>query len=695
MPTNFYKQNGSYYRSDNNAKILTPTDLQTFAKSGGKEIQAPSINPTTADLTAGMNVGSVISNLPSDNSQATQSFAEQSLKQAQDQIKNLQSQLSQYSSKNEQVLNDQLSLEQSKQANLQADTDRTMTDFQNKIEPLRNQVLDFAKTGINTATAQDAKGLVNQRIALANENVSYANLLKNELNKKRAGLASVNSANKIKLLDEYQSKININNAAMSALDGNINLANTILSGASQSLTDNINTQIQFNNMVNAMNQGKSKLIESNIEELKTKLKDVEANKTTIANLFVSNPTIATKAGLSLTDSKEETTKKLTDFYTKNPQYTPENQAWIKSARDKYFDAGITMDDSVETVKSKIQNSALYAKDSYYKGVNITPDTSNATIDDFVAAIGGQESSGDYNAENGRTKAYGKFQILPSNWPSWSSEYASNVLNISTRELPKTPENQEAVAKYKMQQYYNKYGNWEDVASMWYSGKPFSQVVSEGWADKKMGKGNEPSVREYVNSVIGRMGNGTNGLSETAKAVMANPLLINNYTPTRKGQIIDELTNAGVDTSNFSTKPLSDTAIKEAEQYRSALASLDVLETKVKDNLQFVGPITGFAALNPWSEARKDQADIDRVRQTVGKALEGGVLRKEDEEKYKKILATLTDTPETALYKISALKDTLNRDLESYLNAQSASGRYVGDSNKSSINADELRNKYQY
>ena len=45
-----------------------------------------------------------------------------------------------------------------------------------------------------------------------------------------------------------------------------------------------------------------------------------------------------------------------------------------------------------------------------------------------------------------------------------------------------------------------------------------------------------------------------------------------------------------------------------------------------------------------------QADVDRARQTVGKALGGGVLRKEDEDKYKKILATLNDTPETAVYK---------------------------------------------
>lgn len=143
-----------------------------------------------------------------------------------------------------------------------------------------------------------------------------------------------------------------------------------------------------------------------------------------------------------------------------------------------------------------------------------------------------------------------------------------------------------------------------------------------------------------------------------------------------------------------SKPLSDTAIKEITQTKSALASLDVLEQKIKDNLQYVGPITGLQALNPFSPARKVQADVDRVRQTVGKALEGGVLRKEDEEKYKKILATLTDTPETAIYKIQALKDTLNRDISAYEDAQRNSGRYVQPS-VTPTTTEDLRKKYGY
>ena len=53
-----------------------------------------------------------------------------------------------------------------------------------------------------------------------------------------------------------------------------------------------------------------------------------------------------------------------------------------------------------------------------------------------------------------------------------------------------------------------------------------------------------------------------------------------------------------------------------------------------------------------------------------------MLRKEDEEKYKKILAQITDTPDTALYKIKQLQANLERDLQNYKNTQMLSGKSV-------------------
>lgn len=131
----------------------------------------------------------------------------------------------------------------------------------------------------------------------------------------------------------------------------------------------------------------------------------------------------------------------------------------------------------------------------------------ANIDTFMSALMGQESGGDFNAENARTGAFGAFQIMPANWDSWASEAG---LPPGTQQ---TPENQNAVTKFKIDQYFNKYGNWADVASVWYSGRPLSQVEAEGWADDRQGDGSEPSVREYVNSVLNRLPQSTVSLDQ--------------------------------------------------------------------------------------------------------------------------------------------------------------------------------------
>ena len=127
-------------------------------------------------------------------------------------------------------------------------------------------------------------------------------------------------------------------------------------------------------------------------------------------------------------------------------------------------------------------------------------------DDFFSKVAAQESGGNYNASNSRTKAFGKYQILPSNWPSWSREAG----------LPEgaeqTPENQEKVAKYKLGQYFDKYGA-EGALVAWYSGEQNAKRWVDGekdaigengqhysW-DAKQGNGDEPSIREYVNSAL--------------------------------------------------------------------------------------------------------------------------------------------------------------------------------------------------
>lgn len=128
-------------------------------------------------------------------------------------------------------------------------------------------------------------------------------------------------------------------------------------------------------------------------------------------------------------------------------------------------------------------------------------TGGGDVDSFMTALSGQESGsaeGNYEAENGRTGAAGRFQIMPENWSNWAENAGLSP------DAPMTPENQDFVAKAKLQEYYNEYGNWRDVAKAWYGG-PDSVNWSDEAANRPQGKGDEPSLNEYADSVIAKMG----------------------------------------------------------------------------------------------------------------------------------------------------------------------------------------------
>ena len=65
--------------------------------------------------------------------------------------------------------------------------------------------------------------------------------------------------------------------------------------------------------------------------------------------------------------------------------------------------------------------------------------SPAGLSSFKCAIGRIESGGNYTARNPKSGAYGKYQIMPSNWPAWARRYLGNA------QAKQTPANQEKVA----------------------------------------------------------------------------------------------------------------------------------------------------------------------------------------------------------------------------------------------------------
>lgn len=121
--------------------------------------------------------------------------------------------------------------------------------------------------------------------------------------------------------------------------------------------------------------------------------------------------------------------------------------------------------------------------------------------------------------------------------------------------------------------------------------------------------------------------------------------------------------------------LNNTAIQSLTDLQTGLDNLGALEQRISEsgaNAPFLG---GLRSLNPLdTEAKSLRAEIDRVKQVVGKALEGGVLRKEDEEKYARILPTIDDTDEVARRKIEAIRGDLQNKLNTfYANQQQFSG----------------------
>jgi len=109
--------------------------------------------------------------------------------------------------------------------------------------------------------------------------------------------------------------------------------------------------------------------------------------------------------------------------------------------------------------------------------------------------------------------------------------------------------------------------------------------------------------------------------------------------------------------------------KQAEaDAQAALDQLDRLAETVDTQGNLFGP--GRATIRTavplgGIETKKINAELYLAKQIIGKFLEGGVLRKEDEEKYRKILPMTTDQLPVAIEKIKDLKVELNNRLERY------------------------------
>lgn len=110
------------------------------------------------------------------------------------------------------------------------------------------------------------------------------------------------------------------------------------------------------------------------------------------------------------------------------------------------------------------------------------------------------------------------------------------------------------------------------------------------------------------------------------------------------------------------KPMSPTDLEKFGQGRDAINTLSSLEKTLSSSGDIMGPVAGrLSAANPYNtKATIVNSEIKAAAQTIGRYLEGGMLRAEDIPKYEAMLPNIKDTPEGAAGKKEVVRAMILR-----------------------------------
>ena len=192
----------------------------------------------------------------------------------------------------------------------------------------------------------------------------------------------------------------------------------------------------------------------------------------------------------------------------------------------------------EAIKaSRTENAVKGAEaDSMLQSLGILPD-SQVALTNVLDAIALKESagSGDYKAlgpvvpsglYKGQ-KALGRYGVMPGNLPEWSKAAVGRV--VSSQEFLNSPELQDQIAGFQFLKNKQKYGTWEDAASVWFTGKPASQGASSKDVLGTTGAGYVQSFRDNLAKVVGFTGGATgNKYTSVAQSIIDQKSSIENY-----------------------------------------------------------------------------------------------------------------------------------------------------------------------
>lgn len=125
---------------------------------------------------------------------------------------------------------------------------------------------------------------------------------------------------------------------------------------------------------------------------------------------------------------------------------------------------------------------------------------------YASAIQSNESGGKYGIVGPTHPKYGRalgaYQVMESNLPSWSREALGR--EVSADEFLRSPQIQDAIFQKKFGQAVAKYGNPEDAASVWFTGRPLAKGAN---AKDVLGTTGAEYVRRFQ-TALGRVPAGT-------------------------------------------------------------------------------------------------------------------------------------------------------------------------------------------
>ena len=562
-------------------------------------------NPTSSTIDLGIKNSNVSSQLPNSNDAAMKLYTDNSLQDATNKQLELQKNLDTFNAQRIQDNKTQLANEEKNLKDIQTQKDTQVSTYDTQMNPLKDKAVGIYDSMLNSIKDTNYSELTKQKLDLTNDIVSYSKMFSQEITQAElgGGLSSVATNRKNQVIENYTSKIAIAQAASSAIDGNFNLAFDIMDKGANAIQNLTTDRINFINTVQDLFSAKetdsrnkllsltseqSKLLDQAKEDAQVKIDNLQKNKETIMSLMQTNPIIANKAGLILTDTPEVITQKLNTFYTANPQYTPDNQAFIKSAMEKYYDAGITLNDPLSTVQSKIQNSRTYQNETAIS----SPGVPNQTVTQGVVVdpTGNSYDISSYATDPNHETAV---QNLINGMGQFKS--VSDIDNYIKSKYPNSP--------ITGQMIYNsaeKFGvSWEAMTAI------MEQDSSLGTTGKGARTFNPGNVGNDDSGNIRNYGNWQSGVDAVAQ------WLSNHKTTTTNNSNISSVTG----------KPLSQPEIL-SQTFANRLSEADLVISALENN--FTGKLSNLGKYLPDFMKSEDRKRIEQAERNFINA----VLRKE-------------------------------------------------------------------